>query len=450
MAVRAKYQPFSFQERLTPFLMLQEQYDKLNENIFNLGQQANQYYQFLDPETKAQVDDYNKQLEAVAGNLATEGMKAVSRNTLNTLKRNYATQIQPIQQAAQTAGTIQAQIREMQMKDPTLMVQSVPSVKDLMENPNATPSLVSGAKLMEEGANAALMLPGVTYDQLSRYLNGDPTAIPDLDRAAQTIANNYGVTSDEALAYIQRGISNGLGNRATQLDMKQQQIDMEFQKQMALARYNQGQQNYRQSRQIAASQASRNNQLIMNGWVPDPSSPTGWRFDEETARSIAQAKAAGKTTAGSGGGRSSTQYMNRTKGTIGYNADGTRSKNQDIPNDAQQINDITKATTEEKVLALKHAGIPIEDYKRAGADGYSPEDIDRAVAENIDVLGAYRFWTTSKGKKDKRKVTGFWGTDTSVTREVDSPFGGYDGYSSSYGSDYYDYSSSFNELPEEY
>lgn len=450
--IRTVYQPFSLQERMAPLAMMKEEYDKINEGIALLGETANQYYQFLDPAAKQEIDAYNAKLDSVAGSLASEGMKAVSRNTLNDLRRQYNGRIKHIQEAAQTVGTMQAQIREMQMKDPTLMVQSVPSVSDILKDPNARPSVISGAQLMQDGATAALALPGVTYDQLSRYLSGDTSAIPDLNKTAQTIANNYGTSTEEAFAYIQRGIVSGLGKRATELDMKQQQIDMQFQKEMAMARYNQGQQNYRQQQQLNASREAREYQMIRSGWVPDASVPGGWRFDKETAEAMAQAKAAGRTTSSkttSSSSRSSTQYMHRTKGTVGYNPDGTRSKTQDIPSDATLINDISKATTEEKALALKHAGVPIEDCRKAGSDGYNEDAINNKVAENMDVLGAYRFWTTSKGSGNKKKTTGFWGTDTAVEREVeDSYYGG--GYSAYPGYvDMEDAYSSLNELPEE-
>lgn len=449
MAVRSKYQPFSFQERITPLLMLKEEHDKISEGLANLSETASQYYQFLDPETRKQIDAYNATLDSVAGSLSSEGMKAVNRNTLNNLRRQYSSQIKPIQEAAQTAATMYAQVREMQLKDPTLIVQSMPTVKQLMEDPAARPSAVSGSKLMEEGANAALMLPGVTYDQLSRYLNGDTNAIPDIDSIVQSISNNYGVSTAEALAYIQRGITTGLGKRATTWEMTKQEADYKFSQDMAKLRYQAGV-------QASARAASANSaherlvaQMLLQGFVPDNTAPGGFRRDPELARQIQSTRGTLKSGSGAGG-RGTTQYMNRTKGTVGYNPDGTYAKSQDIPKDAQQINDITKASTEEKVLALKHAGIPIEDYKLVGKDGYSPEDIDRIVEENIDVLGAYRFWTTTKGRRDKRRVTGFWGTDTSVTREVDAPFGGFEGYSNPYSSSYYDYSDSFNELPEEY
>ena len=209
--ITATYQPFSMQERMAPLQMMKEEYDKVNESLAAFSEQADQFYQFLDPDSKAIVDQYKGTLDKVAGDMSASGLKAVNRNTLNSLRRIYASDILPIQQAAQTAGTMYAQIREMQMKDPTLMVQSVPTVSELRQNPNAAPSLVSGAQLQNEGIKAALQLPGVDYQSISRFLNGDTSAIPDIDAAAQRIADAYGVSTDQAMGYITNGIMSGLG-----------------------------------------------------------------------------------------------------------------------------------------------------------------------------------------------------------------------------------------------
>lgn len=440
--ITATYQPFSLQERMAPLAMMKEEYDKINEGLAELGTTANQAAQYIDPESEAgrALAQYNQVLDDAAGTLSREGMKGLSRTALYNLKRVYQSQIAPINEGAKNYFALQQKIKEMQWKDPTVMVSNMPTLDEYIKNPNTLPNVLPGSLLMQEGANAAYNLPGVTYEQLSRYLNGDASAIPDLNRTAQVIAANYGVSTNEAYAYIQRGIMAGLGKRATDLDLAKQKTQMEYEKQFALARYNQGQQNYRQSRQLAASREANYLRMFQQGWTLDDNGELV--FDPQKAKEIAAAKASAR---GTGSGRGSTQYMHRTKGTVGYNNDGTRRKDQEIPTDATLINDITKASTEEKVLALRHAGIPIEDAKRADGTGYVPEEIDAMVSDNLDVLGAYRFWTTSKGKGTKRKVTGFWGTETAVDKEIEDSYIDFD-LLGGYGSD--GYYSSENEFVE--
>ena len=213
MAVTSKYQPFTFQERISPILALQEEYNKLNESIIAEGEKSNQYYQYLDPDARAIVDQYNGSLNKVAQDLSANGMKAVSRNTLFALKRQYNDQILPINKAAENYGAIQAQIRELQMKDPTLMIQSVPTVSELMKDPSAVPSILSGATLYKSGTNAANQIPNLTYEQIQ---SGN---IPNMEEIVEQIAIQSGVAADNAQAreYIRRGIMDGVGVRASEM-----------------------------------------------------------------------------------------------------------------------------------------------------------------------------------------------------------------------------------------
>lgn len=445
--VKVTYQPFSLQERMAPLAMMKEEYDKINESLAELSMTANQAAQYIDPNSDAgrTLSQYNQILDDAAGALSREGLKGLSRTALYNLKRTYQSQIAPITDGAKNYFTLQAKIKEMQWKDPTIMVSDMPTLDEYIKNPNKLPNLVSGAQLMQEGANAAMILPGVTYEQLSRYLNGDTSAIPDLDKTAQTIANNYGMSTDEAYAYIQRGIVSGLGKRATTWEMTRQEADYKFDQDMAKLRYQAGVQAAARNASAKNSKEARDAQMLLQGFVPDDNAPGGYRRDPELAAQVQSTRGTPRiTSSGSGSGKGSTQYMHRTKGTVGYNPDGTRNKSQDIPSDATLVNDITKATTEEKALALAHAGIPIEDCKKAGGNGYNEDAINNKVQQNLDTLGAYRFWTTSKGKGDKRRITGFWGTDTAVDRELDNPYYGGTWYGGSY--DAYD---SFNGLPDE-
>jgi len=159
MAVRSKYQPFSFQERITPLMMLQEQYDNMNEKLYALGQQATEYYQYLDPATKEVVGQYNAQLDNIANSLASEGMKAVSRNTLNQLRSTYNNDVKPINDAAKTLAGMYAKRRELEGKlnasGQQLLAGEMPTVSDLLKNPDASPHLVSSGALYNQGMNAS-------------------------------------------------------------------------------------------------------------------------------------------------------------------------------------------------------------------------------------------------------------------------------------------------------
>ena len=285
--VKAVYQPFSLQERMAPLQMMKEEYDKVNEGLAELGMTANQVAQYIDPNSEAgrTLAQYNQTLDDAAGTLSREGLKGLSRTALYNLKRAYQSQIAPINEGAKNYFTLQAKIKEMQWKDPTVMVSGMPTLDEYIKNPNALPNVLSGAQLMQEGANAALTLPGVSYEQLSRYLNGDTSAIPDLNASVQSIADRYGVTTEQAMRYITSGVMNGLGKRATDLYDKQQELFAKEQSEMRLARFKTGQQ--------------------------------AWLDDRRTANDIAAARAkAAFTGSGAGSGTKSgagrSQFINTT------------------------------------------------------------------------------------------------------------------------------------------
>ena len=285
--IRAVYQPFSLQERMAPLAMMKEEYDKVNEGLAELGMTANQVAQYIDPQSEVgkTLTQYNQMLDGAAETLSKEGLKGLSRTALYNLKRTYQSQIAPINEGAKNYAALQAQIKQMQWKDPTIMVNGMPTLDEYIKNPNALPNLVSGAQLQQEGIKAALQLPGVNYETISRYLNGDTSAIPDLNAAAQRIADNYGVSTEQAMGYITNGVMSGLGQRATELYDKQQELLAKEQSEMRLARFKTGQQ--------------------------------AWLDDRRTANDIAAARAkAAFTGSGTGSGTKSgagrSQFINTT------------------------------------------------------------------------------------------------------------------------------------------
>lgn len=393
--ITAKYRPFSFNDYMAPVLMYQERYDKMQDALASKYDEIGAWKGIVDPNSTAgkTLTQYEQTLQQAAQDLATDGLKAVSRNTLFDLKRTYNSQIAPIKTAATNYLSIQDDIRKAKAKDDTLMVSDVPTIEDLMANPSAYPTFQSGAALMKDGVTAALTLPGVTYEQLSRYMNGDATAIPDLDKTVASIAQNKGVTSGEGIAYIKRGILAGMGEKAAKEEALKRQHDLAMERE----RYEQGQQNYRAGLSLANSRESRDLTAALNGRKPEivDGKRTGRYIVDEEA--IKQMTEAGIKTAKDSKGKVKQTKVYTTKGTKVYNKDGYVSGNPTTTNDKRPINDISKESTETKVIALKHAKVPIEDYKAVGSKGYVKEEIDRLVEENKDLLNAYNFYEDTKG-----------------------------------------------------
>ena len=257
------------------------------------------------------------------------------------------------------------------MKDPTLMVQSIPTVSELRQNPMARPSLVSGAQLQSEGIKAALELPGVDYQAISRFLNGDTSAIPDIDAAAQRIADAYGVSTDQAMGYITNGIMSGLGQRATSLYDAQQKADIEFANRMRLLNAQTGKESYlarlRANEQIRVAQ------------------------EKAKLKTITSSSSSKSGTRGSG-----TSYNRQMDGTVyvrgdqeyAYNGSfGTAQKDEAEAAEKKSKargTSVYRLSDENKARALRYIGVDVPD-------DVSNDELEMLIEENESALLDYTY-----------------------------------------------------------
>ena len=388
-AITSVYQPFSFQERIAPLQMLKEEYDKVGEALANYSDDSNAYYQYLDPKSRETVDRYNSTLDTVANNLSKDGLKSVSRNTLFDLKRMYNNQIAPINKAAENYASMQEQYRKMSMQDPTLIISNMPTVDDLVNNPNAAPTIVSGSTLYKQGTLAASQLPDVTYEQLQRYLEGDTTAIPNLDALQAQIGDMYGVgaltgeNQSKALGYIAQGIKDGVSARTAEMNAYQQKL---------------------------AAQHQYDHQKI---W--DQASASAWAARQKTNESIrlAERKAELSSAKGSRGG-SGTSYTTQAKHSAYFKGENTYLLDKEIQEarsdgkSKMQPKDFIQLSDENKRKVLSYIGIEVP----MGAN------LDNIIIDNWDTLTQdYQYWEYN-GKNNRRDPNEFMIVPNTRVRDV--------------------------------
>ena len=265
--INAVYQPFSFQERLAPLQMMKEEYDTVGANLSQLGDEANAWQQYINPQSRSgqKLAAYNANLAKAAEDLSKNGLRAVGRNTLYGLRRTYTQDISKINKAAQTLAGMYDQYRNMSAKDQTLMIGQMPDVDTLVDNPGATPLLVSGNQLYAQGNAAAKAASGrktstsvaldnairgyfhivqtTGYDsaETAQFL-ADASSIPELQAAMDQIRQMYktdGLDNPaQADQYILRGILDGMAFNQKE-DWKYDQMGAEersYQRQLALQR----------------------------------------------------------------------------------------------------------------------------------------------------------------------------------------------------------------------
>ena len=272
----AVFNPFSYQELLAPIQDYQQAYDQMQDAMLAAGEEANQYKQLIDTDEYASgiLRGYNDALAEMSGKLSSEGLKTINRNSLLSLRRRYNNEVKPINDAAKTLAGLQDMYRQAYAKDNTLMRGAMPSIRDLVENPGATPQMVSGNDLYKQGAQAAQSASARIYNtDFGNRINGyiqqvaeqgyspelvaqfiqDASSIPELARDMQNIRQMYNTQGLEdrgykADQYIMQGILDGISYQrkdnfvddwqaklATQFAYNQKAADAAYQRQANLA-----------------------------------------------------------------------------------------------------------------------------------------------------------------------------------------------------------------------
>ncbi len=232
-AITAQFQPFSFQERIAPLQAYKQEYDNVTNTLATLGEEAGALQQYLDPNSESgqKVQAYNSALEKAAQDLSANGLKAVSRNALFNLRRQYNGDIAKIKSATANYQTMQDTLRKASIQDPTLMIGNVPTVDDLVRDPNAKPFILSGDKLFAQaaGIGSSLDLNSTQEDVLA---------------AMQQVAESSGIENlanpEQALSIIQSGILNGLGAKRSKFAEEEAKLAMKNAYAKDLARYKGG------------------------------------------------------------------------------------------------------------------------------------------------------------------------------------------------------------------
>lgn len=216
--ITAVYQPFSLQERMAPLQMMKEEQDKVSDALATLGEQATEWENYITPGSEAaqKLQSYKDTLNSVAGDLSANGLKAVSRNTLFGLRRQYSNEIAPINKAAKSLADMYDSYRKVAMSDPTFMMGAMPTIDEFISNPQALPVSVSGNALYKEGVAAGQSMP----------LDGsaDPATF------IQSIAAKYNLGSlqdpQKAINFIASGVRDALGARQVAMDDYEHQLEL--------------------------------------------------------------------------------------------------------------------------------------------------------------------------------------------------------------------------------
>lgn len=159
LVVNSQFQPFSYQEMLAPVLMATQAQQDIENQYSMLDSDANTIQQRAladsNSEWAKKYNNYTKQLEDSAADLASNGLTQSSRSTLLKLKRDYSGNVNPalmaIQRQAEIARTQQAKNGE----GVRMVYGAMPSIDQLITDPNLDRVSYSGKDIEASAANSA-------------------------------------------------------------------------------------------------------------------------------------------------------------------------------------------------------------------------------------------------------------------------------------------------------
>lgn len=195
LVANSQFKARSFDDLLRPYAMYTQEYRAQEDAIADLATKADVWAglanEQTDPVAYAQYMNYANDLKDQAAIMADRGLNPSSRQAILNLKRRYASEIVPIEQAYKTRQAQAEEQRKALLQNPTLMISrraDTTSLDRYMENPNLGYEAYSGALLTQQVGQAASAIA----KELRDYGKGKP-----LDGFTKTWLQQHGYTAGE-------------------------------------------------------------------------------------------------------------------------------------------------------------------------------------------------------------------------------------------------------------
>lgn len=195
IVVDSEFKNRSFDDLLRPLALYTAEYNAQEEALGDLATKANVWEgmadQEKDPIAYAQYKRYADSLRNQAKLLSSAGLNPSSKMDLLNLKRRYASEIAPIEQAYASRKAQADEQRKALLQNPTLLLSrraDMTSLDDYLKNQQLGYESYSGALLTQQVSQAAKAIA----KELKAYGNGKR-----LDAFTKTWLQQHGVTSAE-------------------------------------------------------------------------------------------------------------------------------------------------------------------------------------------------------------------------------------------------------------
>ena len=167
LVIGSKFQPFSFERYLQPLQIYGQAYKEQEDALADLATKAATVESMAnaqtDPESYEAYQSYANALKAQANSLATEGLTPTSRRAMLDMRKRYAQEVIPIQDAYNRRKEQARMQADILAKDPTHLfgrMASTTSLDDYRNNKNLDLTLenYSGALLTKQVSDEAAAL----------------------------------------------------------------------------------------------------------------------------------------------------------------------------------------------------------------------------------------------------------------------------------------------------
>lgn len=241
LVVTPEYKPMSYEQYVQPFKDYAQVYNTMADSYDALEMEANQWEKLansaVDAPQYAQYKKYADDLHAAAADLATNGLTNKTRSALSQLRKRYAGEIKPIEDAYTYRQKLAEEWRKQNPTGDILLSEdpSQVSLSTIMQNPNWQPKAISQSfwekEAYEQGKAAStredayiqdfdtlqsaiaeqygLYRTGYTKDEVDNILQG--RIPPELKRIMDSLYDSVDVNgfSDEQISLLQQRMLNG-------------------------------------------------------------------------------------------------------------------------------------------------------------------------------------------------------------------------------------------------
>lgn len=195
LVINSQFRPFTFDEMVKPLAYYKEAYDKAEEQYSNLATDTESTLASLDPNSRAysRIQNYADELRRYTDDFSN-GMTMGNRKALLNMKRRWASDVVPIQQANQKLEKMQEYRDSLLAKDSSVKFYNNYGVDDILNGNQIDNAYVSGRELTAKVATR--------FETLGKALYSNPEFSKVLGGQKFLAAIQNGMSPEELMAVI--------------------------------------------------------------------------------------------------------------------------------------------------------------------------------------------------------------------------------------------------------